>query len=370
MEKSWKYYEEAKAIMAALNSKKSVVIYDVETSGFKKTDKILQFSAIKYALPDWKEEDRIDLYIKCPFCINGSEASKVNGITDELLEDKGIPENEAFERIQTFLKDVECIAGYNNQKFDDRRMETLFSAYGKEFKFGTNIDIYQFVKMVIPPENVMVSEEVTGKDGKMKTKKTASYKLQTVATYYDPDNEIQFHSSINDVEATAFVMAMAMADTKIMIREYEKEEERRKETPRQDAKVLYINLFNPSKNIQRVYVKTDQGTVFYDERKHEWKAKTGVIAAINMDGIVSQVLEKLKVTSINDIFSATVAKDKFEKACALLKVDGKNYTEESLEVKYKAAAAEKEEEELKKVQSAYRLLKKRLKEITEEKETA
>lgn len=302
----WKYYDEANSTINTLLDYKSIVIYDVETTGLnKKIDKIIQFSGIRYTLPDWTEEGRIDIYIKPPFKINGSEASEKNGITDEILEEKGIPELEAYHLITNFIKEDDLIAGYNNQRFDDKMMETLYKAHKNEFKYKENIDIYKFVKMIVPAEAVTIMEKVI-KDNKEVEKKKVSYTLENVTHYYDPENEIQFHSSINDVEATSFVFVMAMTEAQMMINEYIEQENARKAVPRQDAKVLYVNLYNPSKNIKRVYVKTDQGTLFYDEIKHEWRAKTGSVDSLNMDGIVSQVFDMLDITKESELFNAAV----------------------------------------------------------------
>ena len=93
MENKWKYYEEVKAILEKISKFKSIVIYDTETTGLKKdSDRILQFSAIRYDLKTWKQLDVLDIYIKCPYSVDGLKATEVNKITDELLDGQGIPE--------------------------------------------------------------------------------------------------------------------------------------------------------------------------------------------------------------------------------------------------------------------------------------
>ena len=303
MEKNWKYYNDIKAIIKSTESSKSIIIYDVETTGLSKTkDRIIQFSAIRYQMPEWEEMERIDLYIKSPFAINGTAASEANGITDEMLDEKGVSEDEAFEQIKKFMGSNNYIGGYNNQRFDDGMMDELYKRHKEIFRYAGNIDIYKFAQMIVPPEHVM-AEVITVKNGREKKEKKASYKLKNVTDFYNPGNTIRFHSSINDVEATAYVFQKTIEDAKQMIKEYEGQEEMRKDIPRQHAHIKNISLFNPSQRLKRVYVNTDQGTVYYDEITHKWAAsKKGVIDSIDMDEIVACVFKMLNITEENELY--------------------------------------------------------------------
>lgn len=365
MEINWKYYNDIKAIMKSINSYETIVIYDVETTGLsKKKDRIIQFSAIRYQVSSWKEIDRIDLYIKSPFAINGTAASEANGITDELLEEKGISEKEAFEQIKEFMSLKDCICGYNNQRFDDGMMAELYTRHKDTFGFACNVDIYKFVQMIVPPEHVMV-EMVTVKNGKEKKEKKASYKLKNVTDFYSPGNTIKFHSSINDVEATAFVFQKTMEDAKKMIMEYEEKEELRKDIPRQSANIKSISLFNPSQRLKRVYINTDQGTIYYDEISHKWAAsKKGVINSIDMDKIVADVFKMLDISEENELYKKVQWEDKMKHARALFNWENVCYSEESLKVKKDEMISKvdlsdekKGNEEIKTIQSYYNALK-------------
>ena len=359
----WKYYNDVKKVMQLLENHDSIVFYDLETSGMnKKNDRILQFSAVKYRLPSWEKQEEVDIYIKSPFKVNGTKASEVNHITDEILEEKGIDDASAFEIISSIMTPEALIAGYNNQSFDDKFMETLYHDHGKTFSFTGNIDVLRFVKMIVDPDQVTV--DVNGK-------KKPSYKLEIVAKHYDPEIDATFHSSIDDVKATAFSFTMAAAEAKIMMEQSDAEEEKRKDIPRQDAKVLHIGTFNPSQHIKRVYVKTSQGTVFYDDLKKVWRAKTGSVDSINMDGIVSQVFERFGITEENDLFSTVAKKEKRDRALALLDLKNKDFTDTELEASYRALLAycdtlddAEKEKNLKAANSAYRLLKKDIKDDT------
>lgn len=303
MENKWKYYEEVKAILEKISKFKSIVIYDTETTGLKKdSDRILQFSAIRYDLKTWKQLDVLDIYIKCPYSVDGLKATEVNKITDELLDEHGIPEAEAFQKINNLINEDDLIGGYNSDNFDNAFMTAFYKLFGKEFKYAASVDAYKLAKMVIDGNDV--TELVTSRDknGRERTSRKPVYKLAKIASYYDPDYETEFHNSMGDVDATAHVLAMLIADAKFMIKDFEEEEAKRYAIPRNDAKVKSISLFNPSQALQRVYVRTDQGSIYYDEVSKSWKAKNGNINSIDMEDIIAQVFQKLGIKEEKELF--------------------------------------------------------------------
>lgn len=310
MENKWKDNTLSREIIALIEKYPSIVIYDTETTGLsKKKDQIIQFSAIRYKLPDFEEMDRLDIYIKCPFSVP-EEASKVNKITDEVLEDLGLTEKEAFTRITEFLRPDDLIGGYNNKSFDDKFMEVLYHRYKQEFIFADNIDVFKYAKSIIPPEKVMAPTEVKNKTtGNIELVDKPCYKLENIASYLD-GGEYQFHSSIEDVAATGNVLIGLLDLSRELIWFEEEEEAARKSVPRQDAKVATVSLYAPSQNLKRVYVNTDQGTIYYDEIKHRWGAKTGNVDSLNMVNILKQVYELSGATSELDLFSKMQKKEK------------------------------------------------------------
>ena len=85
----YKNIDEYRAILNTNKSYPIKAVYDLETTGFsEKVNRILQFSAKKYD-QDFNELDNVDIYIKTPpdMKINGTPASMVNGITDEMLDE-------------------------------------------------------------------------------------------------------------------------------------------------------------------------------------------------------------------------------------------------------------------------------------------
>ena len=185
MENKWKCYEEVKAILEKISKFKSIVIYDTETTGLKKdSDRILQFSAIRYDLKTWKQLDVLDIYIKCPYSVDGLKATEVNKITDELLDEQGIPEAEAFRKINDLIKEDDLIGGYNSDNFDNAFMTAFYKLFGKEFKYAASVDAYKLAKMVIDGNDV--TELVTSRDknGRERTSRKPVYKLAKIASYY------------------------------------------------------------------------------------------------------------------------------------------------------------------------------------------
>lgn len=291
--------EKIKNLVDKIKQANRITIYDTETSGLKKaTDRILQFSGIQYELPSWEEVKRIDIYIKAPFSVYGLEACKINHISDELLEERGISEKEAFLQIKDFFTDAGIIAGYNNQKFDDGFIEALYKDHKESIDLSDTFDIYTFAKLIIPPEEV-IHENVRGK-------MMPSYKLCYTTEYFDKDNTINFHSAISDVEATVFVLREC-------IKKYEAESEENKSETHVGKQLVTVEdakIFNPSEKIKRVYINTSQGTIYYDTILKRWEAKTGNIKSINMPYVLEQIFEKYDIENESELFSAVKGKNK------------------------------------------------------------
>ena len=81
---------EAKVLLEELNKGRELIVFDLETTGLKKlTDRILSFSAVKvtYDGVSFREVDRINQFIN-PEMIIPKEVSDINGITNEMVQDK------------------------------------------------------------------------------------------------------------------------------------------------------------------------------------------------------------------------------------------------------------------------------------------
>lgn len=236
-----------------LSSVGEIVIYDLETSGFKRNvDRILQFSAARYKLPSLELIEEENFYIKSPFSVDGLEATEINGITDVILNEKGISEEEAFERMKYFIKDDDLLGGYNIEHFDNAFMSAFYSDFCESFRVHDIIDIFSLAKLLIPKEKVWI-------DGK------ASYKLANVAKlFYTSDTQFQFHSSDDDVQATAFVLKN-LIDKVMTVKETPKSKEKSS-----DFNITSVRYFAPTKSIQRLYFNTNKHSFYYDIIKDKW----------------------------------------------------------------------------------------------------
>jgi DNA polymerase III alpha subunit (gram-positive type) len=244
------------------------IIYDTETTGLSKVnDFIIQFSAIKFDKTE--EKDRIDIYIKSIKAVS-PEVSAINGITNEFLEEHGLDEDEAFNKIREFLGKHPVIAGYNNNSFDDKFMTSLYSLNGDSFEPAHSFDVIKIARKVIPSDtaDIQVPQKNTGI-------LKPSYTLEKVFHHFFPEEDPAFHSSIEDVQATARVLNELMRVTKDIVHDLETEDEEKLPAP---GTKIYINrmwLFSKSQRMDRVYIATNYGLFYYDNVKDVWNGAKG-----------------------------------------------------------------------------------------------
>lgn len=289
--------------LSLINNAKEIVVYDTETTGLKpETDRILQFSAVRYSLPDFKELDKIDLYINCPFAVPAM-ITKLNGISDDLLKEKGINEVLAYRKIKEFFKDGDLLSGYNIG-FDERFLTRFFNLFDDDFGPYTHLDALPLARKMIPGESVMKFDEKRGTV-------VPKYNLETVTGYYFPDNEVSFHSSIEDVKATAMVLKKLLEDIHQYMNKLEEEKEKKKQQEdeiqslftKRDLNIQSIRLFQPSSTMKRFYINTTQGTFYFDAIKMCWMAKPGCgnVESVNMEELRRKVLLQKGVTTDEEL---------------------------------------------------------------------
>jgi len=308
----YKNIDEYRAILNTNKSYPIKAVYDLETTGFsEKVDRILQFSAKKYD-QDFNELDSVDIYIKTPpdMKINGTPASMVNGITDEMLDELGIDEYEAFERMKDFFEGCELICGYNHKSFDNRFMREFYQNHGDVWNPTAEIDVYKLAQLVIPDTDPKIIKPRLDKnknivfDKKGNPVMKAYHNLETITNYFDVNAEIQFHSAIQDVHATAFCLKNLLRVMEKTVNEFYDVEEERIDIPRQKLKIDSFRIWNPSRSLRRVYFNTNQGSIYYDDVKKEWNAKNGNINSFDMADVWEQVKSLVQVQSETELFKA------------------------------------------------------------------
>lgn len=186
------YSATVKEAVKMLSEGKIMIVFDLETTGLHKdTDRIITFSAIKVAVRDgkWAELDRFDEGMNPGFHIP-EDASKVNGLTDDVVKDWQT-EAELAKKAKAFLGDNPFLCGYNSVGFDEKFVRNMFLRQGLgELNPSLHLDV------------VLMARD--------KLRDLPSRKLNEVAEYFGADKGLSFHKSIDDVIATARVMAKLM----------------------------------------------------------------------------------------------------------------------------------------------------------------
>lgn len=252
---SWKNKVVTKEFKELLQQRKSVLFFDVETSGLKAaTDRIVQFSGV-IARPDefgfYKEEESIDLYIKQPVYMT-SEVIDIHHITNEFLEDKPM-EVEVVQQIYNFFNKADVISGYNIAKFDMSFIKQMFDRYGLILNAPKIVDVY-----------AVTLEVLNRKDFEN------GMKLDILCPVFGI--EANFHSAIDDVRATVkFLMALLIRDafSKDSVESYSNVK-----------KIHSLREYKKSKTVNRLYFSYEteeglSGTAYYDRWNLSWEIKDG-----------------------------------------------------------------------------------------------
>lgn len=176
-----------------------VCVLDTETTGFSSdSDYVVQFSAKKLYMnkegilsnTEMPFDNTEDFYLQCPVHMPEA-AGAVNGITDEILLEKGITIPEALDRIISFVGELPVIG--HNISFDIRMIDGMYKkAYGPWSGFA--------------PEYTgdtlrMAREKVTGYPKEMHP-----HTLTNLVKLSGNEGRIRnFHNSLADVEGTILV---------------------------------------------------------------------------------------------------------------------------------------------------------------------
>lgn len=166
-----------------------IAVIDTETTGINSNkDRIVQFSGKKYRIRDQKMEQiaEMDIYIKAPFPMPEA-AMRVNGITDEFLADKPSEEDVVAE-ICAFMEGS-ILVGYNVD-FDIRMISALCDRTHTPLQCSGKMDVLEVARDLVEKKEVQ------------------NHKLETISKYFGIDEGITFHSSIDDVEATARLLLL------------------------------------------------------------------------------------------------------------------------------------------------------------------
>lgn len=275
----WRNPKYKRELFYVLQNYDEIIIYDLETSGLSpEKDRIIQFAAIKYKVVNklfLEPIDQCNIYINPGFFIS-DKITEITKITNELLFDKP-HEDEAFKQIKDFLGKNFCICGYNNTKFDNKMMVELYKRYGEEFSPTISLDLFIMSRDIISKNTV------------------DNYKLSYLVELYGLDKGLQFHNALDDVKATGELL-------NVFIYEYQENPNLliKDTVGKPIPKIFSISYWQgPNHNLNRVYVSTSMGKIYYSIKYKYWENKDSnndTINKINMERLEEQIL---KITGID-----------------------------------------------------------------------
>ena len=180
---------------------KSLLFYDLETSGLDKTyDQVQQFAAIRTDM-DLNELERHEIFVKInPDVIPSPQALLIHRVSIPTCQSIGLNEYEAMQRIHALMNTPNTISiGYNTLGFDDAFLRfsfhrNLLTPYTHQFANGCGrADLYPMIAMLRWQEaDCLTWPDIDGKPTlKLEHLNTANQLAQG-----------QAHNALVDVEAT------------------------------------------------------------------------------------------------------------------------------------------------------------------------
>lgn len=266
--KTWEQINKVKQMIG-----KTIVIFDTETTGLKSDAKIIQFAASKYLVHDHSlsHVEDFNVYLNPEESLS-DKIVEITGITDQLLEDCPTEKEMAFP-ILSFL-DADILCGYN-LPFDIKKVA------GMAERCGIYWSEYEYMTFDLLPasRDVFASDEVE------------DYKLASIVNWIKPMNDIQFHSAIEDVDATTIILNYLLYEAK------EPQQSPKRELHLEHA---FFNI-NPRKASQKrlklVLNMGETGDIFWDCVGKTWsckktKAAEKLFAEADMPSLEQQIFRK------------------------------------------------------------------------------
>ncbi|EOS68747.1 hypothetical protein C818_02621 [Lachnospiraceae bacterium MD308] len=277
MKNEWRNQKEnARKILPLIHKYREVLLFDTETTGLGKTAKIIQFSAVHYAVKEGyvlEEVRKLDLYIN-PREPLAEKITEITGITDAMLKD-AVPEEEAAPVIFGLLGSCGIWAAYNSP-FDLRMLAQMSARTGQPFKQHPCVDVLEMARD-------FVSKADAG-----------SHKLGDVLATLFPGEDFQFHSAIEDVRATARLLPVFLTEYRKV---YSAPAEQKRQLRLEWAKP-WQNPKMPSQQRIRLMLNEGQyGDIYWDIVGHCWgckatKSAKALFGSIDLANIETQVLNR------------------------------------------------------------------------------
>lgn len=135
-------YEKLKRMHNSHKASADYVVIDTETTGLDyDTDRIIEIALLKIA--DGEIIDQFHCLVKSDKRIS-ADIEKLTGITNDMIDEQGLSEEVAFEKVKEFLGD-HLVMGYNVQ-FDVNFLQRLGRRVGKDIIIRKTKDVLQIVR--------------------------------------------------------------------------------------------------------------------------------------------------------------------------------------------------------------------------------
>lgn len=261
-----------KSVWNALDGKDTIIVFDTETTGLEEHAKIIQFSAIKFALDqdkNMRELETVDMLINPEEAVS-SIIEDLTGITNNMLKTQPT-ERQVYEKIFKFMEGADAWAGHN-VPFDVKKLEGMAKRCHYDLKVPDVIDTLAMARNLMPKDDPKVIAASIATSNETKTSKP-NHKLATVTKFLFPDYQARYHNSLEDVRATAKCLGK-------MTQMYA--EINSKEEPQVKVKLKYAFFsINPYKQSdQRIKIVFDDtvnktGRIYYDAMNQYWSCTSG-----------------------------------------------------------------------------------------------
>lgn len=271
---SWRNGQYRRKVTKLLETNRDIIFFDTETTGLSaKKDRIIELAAIRCHLgeDDYPREiERLHVYIRQPFALPEAIVN-LTGITDAQLASAPY-EEEVFGEIRDFFSKGETVLSGHNSNFDIGFLRALFERNNAFFPDEVlEVDTLPFARDVIPASEV------------------ENYKLGTLAHHFGLDENVTFHSAIEDVQVTIKLFYMLYTEALAHVNEQPCGGYR--------PDVREINYWAGFKGFSRIYVNTSAGSVYFDVRKKTWAPKD-----VDMNTLDMAYIEKVcwNALGVND----------------------------------------------------------------------
>lgn len=263
---SWRNGQYRRKVTKLLETNRDIIFFDTETTGLSaKKDRIIEFAAIRCHLgeDDYPREiERLHVYIKQPFALPEAIVN-LTGITDAQLASAPY-EEEVFGEICDFFSKGEAVLSGHNSNFDIGFLRALYERNGAYFPDEVlEVDTLPFARDIIP------------------TSEVENYKLGTLAHHFGLDENVTFHSAIEDVQVT--IRLFYMLYTEAVARA--ESEPAHLSCGTHCPLIREINYWAGFKGFSRIYVNTSAGSVYFDVRKKIWAPKDVDMSTLDMNYI-------------------------------------------------------------------------------------